>query len=196
MASLQYERRERNRLKTLRLLRKYGETALTKEIGNELLTRNGYTNPDMNHDEMVHRFQTMANSLNPVKIYRKAENLNNSNHSVDAMISSCMSVEMKEISYRPLREQPTDLAYLPVYDTTQDIYHKAMALAAIDPTTWKLHGLLRMDDPEAASIYEKMKASINACFDETKQGSTEPYEIPESETTGFIDSFSPDMQYE
>lgn len=196
-------RRKANSNDTLRMLKEYGRKAMREETGDRLLIRNGYDDPRMNHDEMVRTFEQFSQApiqLTPDKIRTRAEKEKVDMNNLDGMVSSLM------------RAKKGNMDYYPIYDTsgTANAYKTPLALAAIDSTTGRLHGLLRMDDPDASPIYDKMKANIDACInktvqqsttlhkisEKTVQGSTEPFKISESETAGFTDSPSSDMQYE
>lgn len=180
-------RRKANANDTLRMLKEYGRKATHEETGDRLLARNGYDDPRMNHDEMVRAFEQLAQTpvqLGPDRIRSRAAKEKVGMDNLDGMVSTLM------------RTKKGDMDYYPVYDTsgTSDTYKTPLAFAGVDSTTGRLHGLLRMDDPEAAQAYADMKRNIDACLRGTPQGSTEPFKIPDDEIPN--DGPSSDMQYE
>lgn len=180
-------RRKANSNDTLRMLKEYGKKATHEETGDKLLAKNGYDDPRMNHDMMVRTFEQLARTpmqLGPDRILNHAAKERVGMDNLDGIVSTLM------------RTKKGDIDYYPIYDMlgTGDTYKAPLAFAGIDSTTGRLHGLLRMDDPEATQSYTDMKKNIDACLRGTPQGSTEPFKIPESEIPN--DGPSSDMQYE
>ena len=62
-----------------------------------------------------------------------------------------------------LRKNMGKTAYYPIFDRTEDFANRTdvLAIAAVDPTTWDVKGLIRADNPKIKPTLDEMAVSIN-----------------------------------
>lgn len=169
-----------NREQTFEFLTYYGQIADTKEKGNILLKNNDYE-PDANRDEMLKDMQGIMKTINsktPWEICERGITNKIKPDNLDGLASTFM------------RGTKGSLRYYPVYNMTgtrdKNKYKEPLALASIDSKDWTLHGLIRMDDPEANIIYEQVKQELDMRVNGRPAPAQESRGIPESQKPDFM----------
>lgn len=164
------------RTKTFDFLSKYGMEAKSPSQGIGLCNDHGIK-PDTRKKTILSCMACMEKRMNP------------HTHSGESTAQS-----MKGYKY-----EAAELAYYPIYNRTvpkgNPERDETLALAAVSTRTWEVKGILRMDDPEALPIYNRMREKTGKPPILVNQNRN----IPASQRPDFMQNtmqYTTDMQYE
>lgn len=181
------------------MLTEYGTGARTAREGDKILHNNGYE-PGAGRQEMLRNLSLIAQGVDGMKPYEinRTCSANRVNIGYAGDIGKAAGALMRmDIT---AGSDKGKVRIYPVFDRTEENFsQEPLAIAGIDPKTWEPVGVLRLDDPEARPIYDRMLQSIADNMGFNGKAARGSRVIPESEKPDFMkngDGLEDDVQYE